>query len=109
MSEDEISRMNAHLSQEPAQRDRAEQLFRGVLRTTGEFKNRVAENQMTISEIMVELEKLEEALLFFKGISNKYYDALYQMNQLLQDRKLSPAHALRLMEKKPVQKNVEAR
>ncbi|MEE9218477.1 MAG: hypothetical protein V3U98_05365 [Acidobacteriota bacterium] len=109
MSEDEISRMNAHLSQEPAQRDRAEQLFRGVLRTTGEFKNRVAENQMTISEIMVELEKLEEALLFFKGISNKYYDALYQMNQLLQDRKLSPAHALRLLEKKPVQKNVEAR
>ena len=109
MSEDEISRMNAYLSQEPAQRDRAEQLFRGVLRTTGEFKDRVAENQMTISEIMVELEKLEEALLFFKGISNKYYDALYQMNQLLQDRKLSPAHALRLMEKKPVQKNVEAR
>lgn len=109
MSEDEISRMNAYLSQEPAQRDRAEQLFRGVLRTTGEFKDRVAENQMSISEIIVELEKLEEALLFFKGISNKYYDALYQMNQLLQDRKLSTAHALRLLEKKPVQKNVEAR
>jgi len=109
LSEDEIGRLNSYLAQEPALRDRAEQLFRGVLRAAGEFKNRAAQNGAQPGEIMVELEKLEEALLFFKGISNKYYDTLYQMRQLLQDRKLSPAHALRLLEKKVLQSKLEVR
>lgn len=108
MSEDEIKRMNAYLAQEPALRDRAEQLFRGVLRAAGEFKNRAAQNNMQPAEIMVELEKLEEALLFFKGISNRYYDALYQLTQMLQERKLNPAQALRLLEKKAIQSKLEA-
>ncbi len=107
MSEDEIKRLHGFLGQEPAQRERAEKLFRDVLRAAGEFKQRAVQDSVNPGDILVELEKLEEALLFFKGISNRYYDTLYQMSRLLQERKLSPAQAMRLLEKKKAQSFAE--
>lgn len=100
MSDDEVSRLNTYLAEEPAQRERAERLFRDVLRAAGEFKGRAAQNSISAGDLLVEMEKLEEALLFFKGISNKYYDVLHQLHRLLQERKVAPALALRLLEKR---------
>lgn len=100
MSDDEIGRVQAFLAQEPAQRERAEQLFREVLRTAGTFKAKAAQATVGPADLMVEMEKLEEALLFFKGLSNRYYDLLFQLHSMLQERKLAPAAAIRLLEKR---------
>ncbi len=100
MSDDEISRLASYLSQEPALRERAEHLFRDVLRAAGDFKGRATQKSVTPGDLMVEMEKLEEALLFFKGVSNKYYDVLHQLQKLMQERRVAPALALRLLEKR---------
>jgi len=72
-----------------------------VLRAAGDFKNHTAQAQAgaAAAELMVEIEKLEEALLFFKGLSNKYYDVLFQLQRLLEERKVAPSLAVRLLEK----------
>lgn len=100
MSDDEIARLIAYLGQEPTLRERAEHLFRDVLRAAGEFKGRASQSPTSAGDLLVEMEKLEEALLFFKGLSNKYYDMLYQLQRLMQERKVAPALALRLLEKR---------
>jgi predicted translin family RNA/ssDNA-binding protein len=109
VSDDEISRVQTFLAQEPAQRERAEQLFREVLRAAGEFKNKAAQASVGPADLMVEMEKLEEALLFFKGLSNRYYDLLYQLHSMLQERKLAPAAAIRLLEKRTTAARSESR
>jgi hypothetical protein len=100
VSDDDIGRLTAYLGQEPSQREKTEKLFRDVLRAAGEFKTRATQQSVGAGEVMVELEKLEEALLFFKGIANKYYDVLHQLLRLMQERKVAPALALRLLEKR---------
>lgn len=100
VSDDDIGRLTAYLGQGPSQREKAEKLFRDVLRAAGEFKTRATQQSVGAGDVMVELEKLEEALLFFKGITNKYYDVLHQLLRLMQERKVAPALALRLLEKR---------
>jgi len=100
MSDDPLSQLTSTLAQEPSQRERAEHLFRDVLRAAGDFKGRADPKALPTGDVMVEMEKLEEALLFFKGLSNKYYDMLFQLQRLIQERRMAPALGLRLLEKR---------
>jgi hypothetical protein len=100
VSDHDLERMNSLLAQEPVQRERAEKLFRDVLRAAGVFKSNAAQKDAGAGELLVEIEKLEEALLFFKGLSNKYYDVLFQLQRLLEERKMAPTVAAMLLEKR---------